>query len=69
MNNWYSRHYLGRSFDKFLESEMKLKDFMLLQEELQSVSVQLQELSSFIESGSRNKTGRIRTRLNEVKEN
>ncbi len=68
MKNWYSKSYLGRAFDKFLDSEMNLKDFTRLQEELQSVSVQLRELNSFIESGSQNKTGRTLTKPNVAKE-
>ncbi len=68
MKSWYSRHYLGKSFDRFLSSEMKLSDFTRLQEELQRVSVQLQELDSFIENGSRNRTGKTRTRIEEVRE-
>jgi len=58
-DKWYSRSYLGRHFDKFLESEMTLTDFMLLQAELQSVLVQLQESKRFTENGFRNRTGRI----------
>ncbi len=68
-NKWYSRSYLGRSFDKFLKSEMKLNDFMLLQEELQRVSVQLQQLNNFIENGLQNKTGKIRISQKEAKVN
>ncbi len=69
MKNWYSRLYLGRSFDKFLDSEMKQIDFLRLQSELQSVSVQLQELNSFIASGYPSKIGGIHTKPREVKEN
>ncbi len=68
MKNWYSRQYLGKSFDRFLNSDMNMTDFLQLQEELQSVSVQLQELNSFIESGSRNKIGKILTKANVAKE-
>ncbi len=68
MKNWYSREYLGRSFDNFLDSEMTPKDFMQLQQALQRVSVQLLELNSFIESGFLSKTGRIHIKLSEGKE-
>ncbi len=68
-DSWYSRQYLGKAFNRFLESKMKLKDFTLLQSELLSVSVQLQELNNFIESGSRNKIGGIRTKASVEKEN
>ena len=65
MNSWYSRQYLGKSFDRFLKSKMTLKDFMQLQEVLQQVLVQLQARRAFIENGSRNKTGAIHIRTNE----
>ncbi len=68
MKSWYSREYLGRAFDRFLDSEMSLNDFMLLQQELQLVSEQLQALKHFIESGYQSKTGRIHIRQNEQKE-
>ncbi len=68
MKNWYSKEYLGREFDRFLESDMKQIDFLRLQSALQSVSVQLQELNSFIANGFQNKIGRTHTRQNEVKE-
>jgi len=67
MKSWYSRQYLGRSFDKFLKSEMNLSDFLLLQQELSQVSVQLQELNSFIANGSQNKIGATHTSPEEVK--
>ncbi len=66
-DKWYSRDYLGKAFDKFLKSEMNLKDFSLLQVELQQVSGQLQELNNFIRSGSRNKTGKIHIKPNDSK--
>ncbi len=69
VTNWYSRQYLGKSFDKFLNSDMNMTDFLQLQEALQSVSVQLRELNSFIESGSRNKIGRTRISQREEKAN
>ncbi len=65
--HWYSRRYLGRSFDRFLESDMKQTDFLQLQQELQLVSVQLQELNNFIASGYQNKTGKIHISRNEVR--
>ncbi len=68
MKNWYSRLYLGRSFDIFLASELKQKDFMRLQSELQSVSEQLLELNSFIASGYPNKIGGIHIKRKEAKE-
>ncbi len=67
MKNWYSKNYLGRSFDKFLNSDMNMTDFLQLQEELRQVSVQLRLLDSFIKSGSRNKTGKTHTKVNEEK--
>ncbi len=67
-NHWYSRQYLGRSFDIFLKSKMNLKDFTLLQQELQQVLVQLQESNNFIESGYPNKIGKTHTRQKEEKE-
>ncbi len=67
--SWYSRQYLGKAFDRFLNSEMKSNDFLLLQQELLSVSVQLQELNSFIENGLRSKTGKIHIRAKEAKGN
>ncbi len=67
-NQWYSRQYLGRYFDRFLESEMNSKDFQRLQAELQRVLVQLRESNSFTASGYPNKIGKIRTRQNEEKE-
>ena len=69
MNNWYSRDYLGRAFDRFLESKMKQTDFLRLQSELESVSVQLQQLNSFIASGYPNKIGKTRTKANVEREN
>ncbi len=68
MKSWYSRKYLGRQFDKFLKSEMTLKDFTLLQAELQQVLVQLRESRRFTENGYPNKTGGIPTRLKGLKE-
>ncbi len=65
VEHWYSREYLGRHFDKFLESDMKPIDFLQLQQELQLVSVQLQELNSFIANGYQSKTGRIHISRNE----
>ncbi len=67
-NHWYSRQYLGRSFDIFLKSKMNLKDFMLLQQELQQVLVQLQESSNFTKSGLQNKIGETHIRQREEKE-
>ncbi len=67
MKNWYSREFLGRSFDRFLKSDMKQTDFLQLQSELQSVSVQLRELNSFIESGSLSRTGKTHTKPKEEK--
>ncbi len=67
VEHWYSREYLGKAFDKFLESDMKQNDFLLLQQELQLVSVQLQELNNFIASGYQSKTGRIHISRNEVR--
>ncbi len=64
IESWYSRSYLGRSFDRFLESEMNSKDFQLLQAELQSVLVQLQESKRFTESGFQNRIGGTRTKQN-----
>jgi len=66
--NWYSRQYLGKHFDRFLKSEMKLRDFMLLQEVLQEVLVQLRLSNNFIKNGYQSKTGKIRIRQNEQKE-
>jgi len=60
--------YLGRSFDNFLNSEMTLTDFMLLQEELQQVLVQLQLSKNFIESGYQNKIGKTHIRQNVERE-
>ncbi len=68
MKNWYSKNYLGRSFDKFLDSDMNTTDFLQLQQELRLVSVQLQLLNNFIKNGSRNKTGRTHIKQNELKE-
>ncbi len=68
MKSWYSRNYLGKEFAIFLESDMKRIDFLRLQSALESVSVQLQELNSFIENGFQNKTGKIHTSLNEERE-
>ncbi len=68
MREWYSREYLGRHFDNFLKSEMTLKDFMLLQEELQQVLVQLQESRRFTKNGYQNKIGEIRIRQKEPRE-
>ncbi len=67
-NNWYSRDYLGKHFDRFLNSEMNLTDFMQLQEVLQQVLVQLQQSRAFIESGYPNKIGKTRIRVEEVRE-
>ncbi len=61
-NQWYSRSYLGKQFDNFLSSDMNLKDFIILQEALQQVLVQLQESKRFIESGYPNKIGKILTK-------
>ncbi len=68
MKSWYSRNYLGKEFAIFLESDMKRIDFLRLQSALESVSVQLQELNSFIENGFQNKTGKIHTSLNVERE-
>jgi len=68
IQEWYTREYLGKHFDRFLKSGMSLKDFMRLQEVLQEVLVQLQESRRFIESGYRNKTGRIPTKPREPRE-
>ena len=65
---WYTREYLGRYFDRFLDSEMSLTDFMRLQEELQRVLVQLQESRSFIASGSLNRIGGTPIRPREERE-
>ncbi len=67
MRNWYSREYLGKQFDKFLNSDMNSTDILHLQEELRLVSEQLQLSNSFIENGFQNKTGRIHIRQSEAK--
>ncbi len=56
---WYTREYLGKSFDNFLKSEMNSNDFKHLLQVLQRVSEQLRVSSSFIESGYPNKIGKI----------
>jgi len=67
MKDWYSRDYLGKGFDRFLKSDMKLSDFITLQEELQRVLVQLQLSRSFTESGYPNKIGKIHIKPSEPK--
>ncbi len=69
VTNWYSRQYLGKSFDKFLNSDMNMTDFLQLQEALQQVSVQLRELNSFIANGSRSRIGKTHIRPREEKAN
>ena len=69
MKDWYSRSYLGKHFDRFLNSEMSLKDFQLLQAELQQVLVQLQLSRDFTKSGLTNRTGKIHIRTSVPKEN
>ncbi len=68
ISNWYSRDYLGREFDKFLKSEMKLSDFTQLQVVLQQVLVQLRLLDNFTKSGYPSRDGKIHTKTKEAKE-
>ncbi len=69
MNEWYSRQYLGKSFDRFLKSEMSLKDFQRLQQELQQVLVQLRLSRDFTGNGLTNRIGGTHTKIREAKEN
>ncbi len=65
---WYSRDYLGREFDRFLSSEMNSTDFQRLSLELVRVLEQLQLSRAFIASGYQNKIGKIHTKPKEVRE-
>jgi len=68
-SKWYSQQYLGKSFDRFLKSDMNSIDFKRLQEVLQQVSAQLQLREDFIKSGSINRTGKTHIRTNVLKGN
>ncbi len=67
-SNWYSKSYLGKSFDKFLSSDMSTTDFMQLEQVLQQVSEQLRMREVFIKNGFLNKTGKTHTKTSVVRE-